>query len=189
MKFKKIILTFFLFLALAGCSTAGSAANGAQEQNFKAPLQNKIFYRRPTSYHWLKINNTQDSRGTMIHYVDVPADESVNHWTQTITEAYYVKNEQATAEGTAQEFSTYMKNLCQIEGWSTTHNSSKDITIKATVKNCQGIVAPDGYLVIRFWQGSDAISSLSYQARLAVVTESLKAEMVKTVANASLQSN
>ena len=189
MKFKNIIITSFLFLTLAGCSTAGSSVNGTQEQNFKAmsPKQNKIVYRRPTAYNWLKINS-EDPRGTMTHYVDVPTNESVNHWTQSITEAY-ANNKQVTAEYTAREFHTYIQNVCQIEEWSETQNSSKDITIKATVKNCQGVIAPDGYTVMRFWQGVDGIWSLSYQARLAVLTGSLKAEMVKTVANASLQSN
>ena len=187
MKFKKIIITFFLFLSLAGCSAESSSANGAQDQNFKAmsPKQNKIVYQRPTAYNWLKINS-EDPRGTMTHYVDVPTNESVNHWIQSITELY-ANNKQVTAEDSARAFHTYMQNLCQVEGWSQTQNNSKDILIKATVKNCQGVVASDGYIVMRFWQREDGIWSLSYQARLAALTGSLKAEMVKMVTNASLQ--
>ncbi len=183
MKFKNTIITLFLFLPLVGCSAAGSSVNGAQEQ--MSQKQNKIVYQRPTAYNWLKINSV-DPRGTMTHYVEVPTNKSVNDWTQSITETHG-NNKQMTAEDTAREFHTYMQNLCQVEGWSETQNSSKDITIKATVKNCRGVVASDGYIVMRFWQGVDGIWSLSYQVRLAALTGSLKAEMVKMVTNASLQ--
>jgi hypothetical protein len=172
MKFKSIIFTSFFVLASVACFAAGSA---------------QIVYQRPAAYNWLKIES-KDPRGTMIHYVSVPTNEPVSNWTQTITEAY-ATDKQVTAIDTAQQFHTYAQNACQTEGWSETQNSSKDITIKAMVKNCQGGIVRDGYIVMRFWQGVDGICSLSYQARLAVLTDSLKAEMVKTVAKASLQAS
>ncbi len=157
----RIVISFIFILFLSACSSVNSVAPFNHEQADKLikqhdkqiPAKERVQITLPHAFKQVKENS---------HYFFIPSNESINNWheqlhTSTIAYQHYANQ---SKESMMRERIEALKEHCKVDD-QIIEKTSSTLTYEATIC-CEN---KREQMIVKLFQGVDAVYILSYRAR------------------------